>query len=709
MNKWIGLTIHKIGLFSNGAIQNAFFLSKVWPKHTIQYIAVESDLTHFGLPGQEKPVLCTQDPNFPFEKFQCIITATRIPTKEFLQQCQTYNVAIIKYVCGNNFMFLQEEFSTKSYFYSPEADSQIKTLCSWPPTSTVWAFEGLRSQQCFMETVLLRPVEIVPHLWDASIVEAHGMKPYAGHAGHGTANCSGIPMELLNDESKKAVLIIAESNYSTVKSAFVPLMASERLFLDSPELVGLVYVLSSPAMRKTTSQIVEHLQLHRTNRLRLSPRISIVDATAKLGPSKGPLVFVSHCTFNDMNYMHYELLYHGYALVHNSKYLKDHGYYYPDNDIAEAKIQILRACQEHNSDQTAEKFKRLVFASMDPERLVDQFTRALQQALLDQRLGGPKNAIATSKLPVLPQVSSTKTLDKPENPKPIDPSSVSLKAIVTRKTSQTRLKSLANQNWGPLNLQFMPNGLCPESPEFQAIMKDQPLQEPKDGVKCLLLNTLECLLEFVHGGPEKQFLLLLEDDAIVCRNFYPRLEAAMQCWLEVYISVVLRVGYLPIWYDTVNDKNLVWPSGQLVIRTGFQQAKEKQDMVHFELQQKCIGNQGTLYSRKGAITFLQNLGIDFQTRKSIFKEPFSYGTLSQASQKLALKTCYGFESWSQFGATYVAPIDHLLDTPNLHCASIVEPLIIESEEGRTSSQCESMQSERIWRNAVNQGWSFEAF
>jgi hypothetical protein len=58
---------------------------------------------------------------------------------------------------------------------------------------------------------------------------------------------------------------------------------------------------------------------------------------------------VSHQWQNDQNYSYLDALYGNYPLVHNSPWLRDAGYYYPDFDIGAGTDQLLQAVRGHDA------------------------------------------------------------------------------------------------------------------------------------------------------------------------------------------------------------------------------------------------------------------------------------------------------------------------------------------------------------------------
>ena len=58
-------------------------------------------------------------------------------------------------------------------------------------------------------------------------------------------------------------------------------------------------------------------------------------------------IIVSHQQDNALNYLYLEALYLNLPLLHNSNFIKECGYYYPDNDIDIAKLHIAKILKDH--------------------------------------------------------------------------------------------------------------------------------------------------------------------------------------------------------------------------------------------------------------------------------------------------------------------------------------------------------------------------
>lgn len=73
------------------------------------------------------------------------------------------------------------------------------------------------------------------------------------------------------------------------------------------------------------------------------------DIAGFMGES-GTHAVISHQWTNDQNYLYLDVLHGNYPLIHNSPWLRDAGYYYPDFEVAEGASALLQAYHQHDND-----------------------------------------------------------------------------------------------------------------------------------------------------------------------------------------------------------------------------------------------------------------------------------------------------------------------------------------------------------------------
>jgi hypothetical protein len=145
-----------------------------------------------------------------------------------------------------------------------------------------------------------------------------------------------------------------EPNMCMVKTSLVPMLLCEEAYRARPQFLEHFRVLN-------TFHIKDHPQF-----LHLARSLDVVNHGLASFEGRFPLFeymahhgdcIVSHHWENGQNYTYYEALYGGYPLVHNSEFIRDQGYYYPEFDAAEGGRALLRAFDEHDANLPAYKAK----------------------------------------------------------------------------------------------------------------------------------------------------------------------------------------------------------------------------------------------------------------------------------------------------------------------------------------------------------------
>jgi hypothetical protein len=70
---------------------------------------------------------------------------------------------------------------------------------------------------------------------------------------------------------------------------------------------------------------------------------------------------ISHHWENGQNYLYYEALYGGYPLIHNSEFIRDLGYFYPDFDCHAGGDALVQALETHDKNLANYKAKSVEF------------------------------------------------------------------------------------------------------------------------------------------------------------------------------------------------------------------------------------------------------------------------------------------------------------------------------------------------------------
>jgi len=151
----------------------------------------------------------------------------------------------------------------------------------------------------------------------------------------------------------KLNVAICEANISDKKNCMIPLCICEK----GEKYIDMVRCYSTGKLRenKFFVSFCSNLNLHKNKKAVFNNRNLIPD-----------ILSVCNCVISttqevDLNYVFLECFYYGIPLIHNSKMLKDYGYYYPDLDINMAVKQIEIVFKTHNTNLYIEKHKPLLY------------------------------------------------------------------------------------------------------------------------------------------------------------------------------------------------------------------------------------------------------------------------------------------------------------------------------------------------------------
>ena len=149
------------------------------------------------------------------------------------------------------------------------------------------------------------------------------------------------------DPQRQRGISIMEKNIDFTKNCLFPLLATERLNIDHPELVDNVSVFNTQALKKTNviQRFCKGTSISKQGKLFLSNDWEAPDIFSKAGQ-----YIVSHQLQSELNYAHLECLYLDIPLVHNSKSINACGYYYKKNSLPHASNQIANALINHTEN-----------------------------------------------------------------------------------------------------------------------------------------------------------------------------------------------------------------------------------------------------------------------------------------------------------------------------------------------------------------------
>lgn len=157
---------------------------------------------------------------------------------------------------------------------------------------------------------------------------------------------------------------VFEPNLNISKCSLIPFMAVQKFNYLFPEKPLSLNIFNSSKIRKSKflQSWFNKFPVTQNNKCFFNNRWSTLDALSKFGG-----VILSHNHKNALNYSHFEALYMGTPLIHNSESLMGHGYYYPEFDVTMAAMQLNSAFQNHESTFMKDRsLAREFLAQFDP-------------------------------------------------------------------------------------------------------------------------------------------------------------------------------------------------------------------------------------------------------------------------------------------------------------------------------------------------------
>ncbi|MDM0113023.1 DUF2827 domain-containing protein [Variovorax sp. J22R133] len=206
-----------------------------------------------------------------------------------------------------------------------------------------------------MRTLHRCPVHVVPYIWSPQFL-AQRVEELAK---------SNFRFGYEAGRQQAWRLAIFEPNISLVKNCLVPMLVCDEAYRAQPHQFASMQVLNTLHLKDhpTMLYLANSLELVRQHKAVFHGRHDFAGFMVQHADA-----VVAHQWQNAQNYSYLDALYGGYPLIHNSPWLRDAGYYYPDFDIAAGAAQLLHAVHEH--DRQVDDYRarsQRVFEAVDPD------------------------------------------------------------------------------------------------------------------------------------------------------------------------------------------------------------------------------------------------------------------------------------------------------------------------------------------------------
>ena len=329
----VGVTINfNISFFANGLQQNIVILKKlldeldnikpfyIWEGNSINENFVNKDdcIAHSDLlkdDSSELDLIIMMGFSFK-DKFINTYKNRYKKSKFVLMQC------------GNQYV-------ENMYYSLFKIDNNRSPVDRLEDIDQIWVLPHYKKNIPFMKSFYKKDNVIsVPYIWDSFFIDQQIKKSIVKD--------KQIDFYKLN---KKSILIM-EPNHNSSKNCILPLFIVEAFEQKFPNIIDSCNVFCGRRLVKNEYFIKLILQMDiynlRKEFLKVRKRIPFIKALLKYGS-----IVLSHQQDNALNYLYLEALYLNLPLLHNSEFISEAGYFYPDNDTEVARDQLDKIVNLH--------------------------------------------------------------------------------------------------------------------------------------------------------------------------------------------------------------------------------------------------------------------------------------------------------------------------------------------------------------------------
>ncbi|WP_028229673.1 DUF2827 domain-containing protein [Paraburkholderia ferrariae] len=257
---------------------------------------------------------------------------------------------VVFHCCGQPFVALAEPvvFNKQSTALRPDRCDEV------------WYLPKDEAFAPMLRTIHRCDAHAVPFIWSPQFLEARAKEVAETGYRYGY-----VPREASPDAARSGWRVaIFEPNISVVKTSSIPMLVCDEAYRADRDSVQMMHVLNALHIKDhpTMLYLANSLDIVKTHRATFHGRHDIVGFMVQFADA-----VVSHQWGNNQNYSYLDALYGDYPLIHNSPWLKDVGYYYPDFDAQEGGAQLRRAEQTHDTELPAYRARaQRLFQTVDP-------------------------------------------------------------------------------------------------------------------------------------------------------------------------------------------------------------------------------------------------------------------------------------------------------------------------------------------------------
>lgn len=359
----VGLTMHvkpdgDLGLFENGLKQNVHFLHQLFansPNCKRAFLLNHGEakpVIPAGYPVKAKDIVYTAD---VIDQLDYVIGVGTAIDQSLVEQLHSRGAKVIGYKGGNGAVMNMEALGTSGY-HGGQAGQGSEAYYDCRSFDAIWVTpQHMNTCRSWYETIYQVPVHEVPQVWSPSLIEA-----------------SRIPGFGYKPGERPWRVAVFDPNNTVMKTSHWPMLVCEQAFRKNPKLWAAFLITNSMQFKEDPAFKSFALALSAASTPNAAKTGSIMSfepryVTAQFLALHADAV-VTHQWENDLNYLYYDVLYGGYPLIHNSRALKDYGYYYDSFDAVQGAGALILAHMMHDGTRAQYEIdNQRLFTKLNPK------------------------------------------------------------------------------------------------------------------------------------------------------------------------------------------------------------------------------------------------------------------------------------------------------------------------------------------------------
>ena len=302
-------------IFTNGCVQQGYFVMKALrlAGYNVNYITVDKDYDQFELLDEKIDYVLNYS---KLSEYDMVIFSSLTVTQEhFLMYLKFLGIKVVNQMVGNYYLLNAEEFVFGKH--KGVINNMINDY-----VDEIWLMPMYANCIQYIEYMTNKPVKISPYVWDNEFISNYIISENI------------TPRYITHDNySQPLDIVIMEPNLSVHKNSLVPLLICNRFYMQHPERLGVIYLVSKPSANDSWEESIKHMDIVKNNKITSYPRMVSIEIFQALNQKKSKYVVLSHNIRNGLNFLHLECMTLDIPIIHTCEPFSDNELYYADNDI----------------------------------------------------------------------------------------------------------------------------------------------------------------------------------------------------------------------------------------------------------------------------------------------------------------------------------------------------------------------------------------